>query len=352
VIAGPRDPIVDLQEILFNEGEWQMLENVSCNLCGKLKTDFILEVVDNTIGQEQKFNVVRCKSCGLVYVNPRPSQNEIAQYYPEDSYYSYSFRDDTTLKRRIRNYVIEEQGGYLHSGKDSLMVCLIGKIVATLTKNQVLMFVPSIPNGKALDIGCGCGELLLWLKKHGWSEVHGVEMSKGAVDLAHKHSLNVYCGELVHAHYPDRHFDFIVMNQVLEHMHDPMLTLKEVHRILKPDGQLLVGVPNFGSYENAVLGKHQSILKEVPRHLYHFTQKTMTQMLDESGFRINRTAGKTFFIPSVNKQSLKLVFNNESNAKFLSAVCRIYAERPLRYMLTRNKEAFGQLFTFYANKKH
>ena len=348
----PRNPISDLQLILFNEGNRKMLEDVSCNLCGKSKTEFIHEVIDKTTGEEQKFNIVRCKSCGLVYVNPRPTQDGMAQYYPEDSYYSYHFQDETTLKRRIRNYVLEEQGGYAHSGKDSITVRLTGKIVATLTKNQVLMFVPSIPDGKALDVGCGCGELLFWLKKHGWSEVNGVEMSKGAADLAHQHGLNVFCGELVQAHYPDLYFDFITLNQVLEHMHDPMLTLKEVHRILKPDGLLLVGVPNFGSFENAILGKHQSILKEVPRHLYHFSQKTIIQMLDESGFRIHRTAGKTFFIPSVNKQSLKLVFNNESIAKFLSALCRIYVERPVRYVFTRNKAAFGQLFTFYANKKH
>jgi ubiquinone/menaquinone biosynthesis C-methylase UbiE len=328
-----------------------MLEDVSCNLCGKSQADLLFEVADNITGKEQKFNVVRCRSCDLAYVNPRPVKDVIARYYPEDSYYSYSYQDETTLKRRIRNFVLEEQGGYAHNGKESVAVRVIGKLLATLGTSQVLMYVPSVPNGKALDVGCGCGELLLWLKKHGWSEAHGVEISKKAAALAKDHGLNVFCGEIADAHYPDNHFDYVSLIHVLEHMHDPMQTLKEVHRVIKPGGLLVVGVPNFESYENKVFGKYQSILKEVPRHLYHFSRNTLTRMLDESGFRVDRAEGKTFFIPSVNKQSLKLVFTNESKAKFLLAICRIYVERPIRYVFSIEKETFGQLFTFYASKR-
>jgi SAM-dependent methyltransferase len=328
-----------------------MLEEVSCNICGKSETEFMFELIEDITGEDQAFPLVRCRSCDLVFVNPRPTRGGIARYYPEDSYYSYRFQDQTTLKRRIRNYVLEEQGGYPHSGKDGIAVRIFGKLLATLTKGQILMYVPSRPNGKALDIGCGCGDLLLWLKRHGWSETHGVELSQGAADLANKNGLTVFCGEFVHARYPDHYFDFISLSQVLEHMHDPMLILKEARRILKPDGLLVIGVPNFDSYENAVFGKHQSILKEVPRHLYHFSRKTMTRMLDESGFRVDRIAGKTFFIPTVNRQSLKLVLKNESQMKFFGAVYRIVVMRPLRYFLSREKETFGQLFTFYATKK-
>ncbi|MGC1456585.1 MAG: class I SAM-dependent methyltransferase [Nitrospirota bacterium] len=328
-----------------------MLETIPCNLCSGSDTELLFGITDNSTGLEQKFNLVRCRSCDLVYVNPRPIRDVISRYYPQDSYYAYHFQDQNTLKRRIRNYVLEAQGGYAHSGKDDLFVRVIGKMLATLTRNQILMFAPSLPNGKALDVGCGCGDLLLWLQGHGWGEVRGVELSPGAADLANKNGLNVFCGELINANYPDRYFDFITLNHVLEHVHDPMQTLKEIHRILKPDGLLVVGVPNFGSFENIVFGRHQSILKEVPRHLYHFSRQTMTRMLDQSGFTVARTAGKTFFIPSVNRQSLRIIIENESKAKFLRALYRISVERPFRYLLSREKEAFGQLFTFYVNKK-
>lgn len=327
-----------------------MVEEIPCNLCGKGETDFVLEAVDHSTGRQRKFNVVRCRSCGLVYVNPRPTPEEIGRYYPEDSYYSYRYQDETTLKRRVRNLVLEEQGGYAHAGGDPLWMRLLGKLLATLARSQVLMFVPAVPNGKALDVGCGCGEHLLWLRQHGWSELHGVEISQNAAALANDHGLKVFCGVLPEARYPDDYFDYVSLIHVLEHTHDPMLTLREVHRVLKPDGLLVVGVPNFHSFENEVFGKHQSILQEVPRHLYHFSGETLIRMLEENGFDVKRSAGKTFFIPKVNRRSLKLVFDNESKARFIISLCRIYLERPLRYLFCQEKELFGQLFTFIASK--
>lgn len=325
------------------------LEEVSCNLCGRTETEFLFQVVDDATGHQ--FSIVRCRSCALAYVNPRPRLEVIASYYPEDSYYSYSFRDQTTLKRRVRSYVLEEQGGYPHSGKDGIAVRLLGKLAASLSKGQILMSVPFVPQGRALDVGCGCGEHLLWLREHGWSEVHGVEISKRAAELAQSQGLNVFCGVLAQARYPDGYFDHVSLVHVLEHTHDPMQTLREAHRVLKPGALLVVGVPNFGSYENLVFGKRQSILKEVPRHLYHFSRSTLTRMLEETGFRLDRVAGKSFFIPRVNGKSLELVFQEESLGSFLCACCRLFLEKPLRFALARDKEAFGQLFTFYAIKE-
>jgi SAM-dependent methyltransferase len=132
------------------------------------------------------------------------------------------------------------------------------------------------------------------LKNHGWGEVHGIEISRGAAALANEHGLDVFCGELVDAHYPDSYFDYISLVHVLEHMHDPMMTLKEICRILKRDGLLVVGVPNFESYENKVFGKYQSLM-DVPRHLYHFSKKTITAMLEKNGQVIQKTVGKNFF---------------------------------------------------------
>ncbi|HUI45134.1 MAG TPA: class I SAM-dependent methyltransferase [Nitrospirota bacterium] len=214
------------------------------------------------------------------------------------------------------------------------------------------MSVPYVPGGKALDIGCGCGELLLWLKNHGWSEVRGVEISKGAAALANDHGLNVFCGELANAHYPDSYFDYISLIHVLEHMHDPVMTLNEICRILKPDGLLVVGVPNFASYENKVFGEYQSFMKEVPRHLYHFSKKSITDMFEKSGLMIQMTLGKTFFLPGANRNSLKILYRHESKATFIRALWKIYIQKPIKYFLSTEKEAFGQLFTFYVRKKN
>ena len=335
---------------LIQTGENDTLETIPCNLCGGSETEPLFEIIENITGRSETFNIVRCKACGLCFVNPRPLRETIALYYPEDSYYSYQFNNPASQKQRIRNYILEEQAGYAHSGRDGVLVRVAGQLIKRLMKNQILMRIPYRPGGKALDIGCGCGEHLLWLKNHGWSAVHGVELSLRATQLANEHGLNVFCGELAAACYPENYFDFITIGHTLEHMHDPMMVLKEIHRILKEDGVLVIGVPNFESYENRVFGKDQSLLNEVPRHLYHFSMKTMNAMLKKNGLRIEKTVGKTFFIPKANRSSFKALLENGSTASFISALYKIYVQRPFKYMLSTDKESFGQLFTFYVKK--
>ncbi|HUN55804.1 MAG TPA: class I SAM-dependent methyltransferase [Smithella sp.] len=327
-----------------------MLETVLCNLCGGFETEKLFEINENITGRSETFNMVRCKACGLCFINPRPVRDTIALYYPEDSYYSYQFRNPASPKQRIKNYILEEQAGYAHSGTDGILVRITSQLIKRFMKNQILMSIPYRPGGKALDIGCGCGEHLLWLKNHGWSAVHGVELSSRAARLANEHGLNVFCGELAAAGYPENYFDFITLGHVLEHMHDPMMTLKEIHRVLKDDGVLVIGVPNFESFENRIFGKDHSFL-EAPRHLYHFSIKTMNALLEKNGLRVDKTVGKTFFIPKASRSSFKALLKNGSTASFISALYKIYIQRPFMYMLSTDKECFGQLFTFYVKKK-
>jgi len=327
-----------------------ILETVPCNLCEGTKTEPLYDITEKISGRNGIFKLVRCTNCGLCFINPRPTVAAITHYYPEESYYAYRFNDPKTMKQRIRNYILEERGGYPHEEKERLLVRIAGQLIGAMLKSQILMHVPNIPDGKALDIGCGCGEHLLWLRNHGWKEVHGVEISRSAAMLANEHNLNVFCGELTDAHYPDSYFDFISINHVLEHMHDPMAIIKEIQRILKKQGLLIIGVPNFGSYENKILGKHQIYLEEVPRHLYHFSRDTITALLERNGFAICKTVGKTFFLGSTNRRSLRKLRTEESPHRFLSAIFRIYIQRPFMYVLANDKESFGPLFTFYVRK--
>ena len=97
--------------------------------------------------------------------------------------------------------------------------------------------------------------------------------------------IDVFIGKLDEADFPHRYFDTITFWHTLEHLPDPSAALVETNRILKPKGQLLISVPNFQSWQARIM-KSDWYHLDIPRHLYHFTPKTITQLLQKTGFRV------------------------------------------------------------------
>jgi SAM-dependent methyltransferase len=196
-------------------------------------------------------------------------------------------------------------------------------------------------------VGCGTGGLLDWLKKHGW-HVYGVEISKQAAEYGNKYELNIFNGELIEAKYPSAFFDVVVINQVLEHLYDPKKTLKEIHRILKTDGTLIVGVPNIDSYEAKVFGRYWSAL-DIPRHLYHFNLRSLKLLVEENNFNIKRITNTAFFIPHQDKNSLSLVKDKGNGFMLFLAYLKIYLLKPFFYFYSQ-KLSFGAYITLKCSK--
>ncbi len=139
--------------------------------------------------------------------------------------------------------------------------------------------------GRVLDVGCGPGFLLREFQRRGW-EARGIEMSgKAAAHARANLGLSVEVGDLAGAHFPDDHFDAVLLWHVLEHLLDPQHTLAEAQRVLKPGGVFLAGVPNFGSWE-ARLAREKWFHLDVPRHLNHFTVSTLKRMLESAGLEV------------------------------------------------------------------
>ena len=144
--------------------------------------------------------------------------------------------------------------------------------------------IPFKGEGRILDVGCGPGWLLRDLRDQGW-DVYGVDFSPVAVEYARNRGLNVKCGDLLEAAYKDEFFDAVLFNHSLEHVYDPISTMQEVRRILKPGGLVYIIIPNAGSFEARVFGKWW-VGWDVPRHLFHFNKQTVTTLLDKTGFRL------------------------------------------------------------------
>jgi SAM-dependent methyltransferase len=144
-------------------------------------------------------------------------------------------------------------------------------------------------DGRLLDLGCATGFFLnsisQILPRSNW-ELYGVEVNPVAAHLARRQfNLNIFTGTLKEAAYPDEYFNAVTMWDVLEHLHDPLGSLQEIYRILKPEGILVIRVPNLGSRWARWFGRYWAGL-EPPRHLYVFDRYTLSQLLSRAGFTI------------------------------------------------------------------
>jgi len=225
-------------------------------------------------------SLVQC-DCGLVITSPRPTPEELGQYYPL-TYYSY-LPKAPTLSRQILAKLRAYKGGY--PVEDGPVVGLLWQAAAFLFGNFFLFYLPYRGLGKRLlEVGCGIGSDLEWARQRGW-DVHGLELSESAVQIAKNQGLDVQCSTFESANLSSNSFDCIIMSQVLEHLYSPKLALERCHELLRPGGLLLVAVPKFDSWTRHALGNVWHNL-QFPIHLHHFNQSVLERMIRNAGFQV------------------------------------------------------------------
>jgi len=206
---------------------------------------------------------VRCANCGLVRTDPPPRETPSG----EDGLYGgeYFTARNAYLARRDE---------------------FTGMFAALLDQVAVLK-----PSGRLLDVGCGPGLLLEEARRRGYG-VAGCDVSAWAVDYARQQGLDARAGLLEALAYPPASVDIALANHTLEHVPDPLPFLREMGRILKPDGLLVIGVPNFGSLMSSVMRERWHALLP-DQHYWHFTPATLARMLREAGFVPRRVITQT-----------------------------------------------------------
>jgi SAM-dependent methyltransferase len=231
----------------------------ACNLCGSKSTEFVLEAEDHASGE--KFSLVRCHQCGCVYTNPRPTSAELSRYYPP-AYYG--------------------PNGQRFRGGLERVVHFFRQRVA----NQICQQFPQ--PGQILEVGSGRGTLLAELAQRGWQAV-GTEYSTSLAEASFNNlGVKVFpTPNLSDCNFEAGAFQVVVCYHVLEHLPNPLETLTEIRRILQPQGLMIVVVPNFGGWVARLTGNKWFAL-DVPRHLFHFTPKTLTLALNQSGYSLNK----------------------------------------------------------------
>jgi ubiquinone/menaquinone biosynthesis C-methylase UbiE len=222
-----------------------------------MNNKLFLKVKDHTVSGET-FELYHDESIDLIYTHPQPEN--LSSYYESDDYISHT---DGTRSLIESVYQIV---------KKSALKNKVNLINSFQTKKEAL-----------LDIGAGTGDFLLAAQQNGW-KVTGIEPSEKAKKKAIAKGISFVNST---ANLPDKSFDIITMWHVLEHIPDLEYHIKELKRLLKPSGTLVIAVPNFNSYD-ANHYKEFWAAYDVPRHLWHFSQASITKLFEKEQFSLRK----------------------------------------------------------------
>ncbi len=252
------------------------MKHVICNLCGKDDAEDILSGSDRWITRYPTiFNLVRCRNCSLYYINPQPTMEELAKFYPTDyapystGYQSLHYGFLLNLLRRIKQKIMPTR-----------------HIAITTMSPAIDKESPK----KILDFGCGGGYFLRSLgKQHPSWTLYGFDISTNPLTEKLSDHIKVYRGQAQNLlnYFTKKDLDIIYLNNSLEHLNDPTQIMRLLTTLLNDNGEFIIEVPNIDSIKFKVFGKNFSSL-DIPRHLYMFNPKTLRMLLEKNGFTVRK----------------------------------------------------------------
>lgn len=204
---------------------------------------------------------VSCRGCGLLQINPPPTDEEIERLYTRDYYRSWGTDAGraAAAAMKIRNF-----------------------------DDRLRALERHLPGGRILDVGCATGFFLDAARARGW-DARGVELSAYAAGVAReRHGERVFTGHLAEAAYPASSFDALFMSDLVEHVRDLPAFLAEVRRIVRDGGLAAIITPDAGSLSCRLLGARWPNVKL--EHLWYFSRPTLARLLGQYGFRIVETS--------------------------------------------------------------
>ncbi len=261
-----------------------------CELCGQPPTEPVLTgLYDMAWNKPGKFDLLRCKECGLILTSPRPVPADMPVYY--EDWYGYKSLEE----------VLAEQNKSLPN-----------RFIKRMRLNVLERTGPLEHGAKLLDVGAGFGvQLDYYIRRRG---VAGTSLDFDPMTAEHsvvKDRAEVRTGDLLDAGFDAESFDVVTMYETLEHVYHPKAALEEAFRILKPGGRLVVEVPDFNSPLRKLFQRFWFAMM-VPTHLHHFTEGSLRRVVAAAGFKPIRHAA--MFVPFETTASLLLAYCHWSGA--------------------------------------
>lgn len=234
----------------------QFLTLDSCPSCGAKSFSPHITAIDHTYSKLE-FTLVKCSGCELVFTNPRPVEAENWNYYKSADYIS-------------------------HTNSTKGLIGFLYKIIRGINLKRKIKVLKKHSSGKeVLDIGCGIGFFPKAANQNGY-HTRGVEPDPDALKFAvENNKIEAYSLEKLNSF--SREFDTVTMWHVLEHVYHLRQQLEIIKNIIKPGGLFIIALPNYKSFDGQYY-KSNWAGYDVPRHLYHFEEKTVQGLLATFGF--------------------------------------------------------------------
>jgi 2-polyprenyl-3-methyl-5-hydroxy-6-metoxy-1,4-benzoquinol methylase len=221
-----------------------------CPICNKEDISTLLHTKDYSLTTED-FQIIQCANCTLEYTDPAPSKEAITPYYNFPSYISHTDTKEGLVNKmyhKVRNHTLTQKTNWVQS---------------LFTGHK----------GQLLEVGAGTGAFAHSMLKKGW-KVTALEPDVSSRQKAlENYDINLLPIEELF-HLEPAKYEVITLWHVLEHVHDLNSYMKIFHSLLKPNGRLIIAVPNYTSYDAGYYKKYWAAY-DVPRHLYHFSPLSM-----------------------------------------------------------------------------
>lgn len=270
-----------------------MIHYTYCPVCKNTSIQSAFSAKDHTVSKLM-FVVYKCNDCEALFTQDIPSQDAIAAYYASENYISHS----------------DTQKGFINK-----LYHLIRKRTLN-SKKKLISSETGMKSGNILDVGCGTGAFLNTMQQADWKAT-GLEPDE-ATRLKAKllHHIEVLPSNEIYK-LPAVTYDAITLWHVLEHVHELHEYTEQLKNILKVSGKLFIAVPNYTSYDSKFY-KENWAAYDVPRHLYHFSPKSMNILMEMHGLKVEKKIPMWFdaFYVSMLSEQYKNGNGNIMNAIF------------------------------------
>ncbi|AVQ11175.1 Methionine biosynthesis protein MetW-like protein [Leptospira santarosai] len=240
------------------------MEKIPCNTCRSSKFKSLFSKSNH---KNELFQIVQCKSCSLVQVNPQPSPEEVASYYSEEYFLKRSDRGyDDYFSNEIRNEI------------SRVFELNLKDLDFTTWENTLLS------EKRCLDVGCAAGYFVDYMQRKGWDS-YGMDIAEAPVKFA-REKLKLKVEQIDFLEWKPteaKTFDLITLWASLEHLHKPKETLEKIYTHLKPGGRIILSTCRWG-----ILAKLQGPswrYLNVPEHLYYYSLPGIVKLCDSLGFQ-------------------------------------------------------------------